>query len=73
MHLDALDRAAAAALVGPARAEELYQRSKGHPLFLTELAQQAAGARLPASLVESVRARCDELGPAGPCCCAPPR
>ena len=63
VHLDALDRAAAAALVGPARAEELYQRSKGHPLFLTELAQQAAGTQLPASLVESVRARCDELGP----------
>ena len=56
---------AAAELVGPARVEELYQRSKGHPLFLTELAQQAAGAELPASLVESVSARCDELGPAG--------
>jgi DNA-binding SARP family transcriptional activator/tetratricopeptide (TPR) repeat protein len=65
IHLDALGHAAAAELVGPARAEELYARSKGHPLFLTELAQQAAGAELPASLVESVSARCDELGPAG--------
>jgi DNA-binding SARP family transcriptional activator/tetratricopeptide (TPR) repeat protein len=65
VHLGALDREAAAELVGPARIEELYQRSKGHPLFLTELAQQVAGAELPASLVESVSARCDELGPAG--------
>ena len=65
IHLDALGRDAAAELVGPARVEELYARSKGHPLFLTELAQQAAGAELPASLVESVSARCDELGTAG--------
>ena len=65
VHLGALDREAAAELVGPARIEELYQRSKGHPLFLTELAQQVAGAELPVSLVESVSARCDELGPAG--------
>ncbi len=65
IHLDVLGRAAAAALVGPARIDELYARSKGHPLFLTELAQQAAGAELPSSLVESVSARCDELGAAG--------
>ena len=65
IHLDALGLDAAAELVGPARAGELYARSKGHPLFLTELAQQAAGAELPASLVESVSARCDELGRAG--------
>ena len=65
IHLDVLGRAAAAALVGPARIDELYARSKGHPLFLTELAQQTAGADLPASLVESVSARCDELGAAG--------
>jgi DNA-binding SARP family transcriptional activator len=65
VHLDALARDAAAALVGAARVDELYARSRGHPLFLTELAQQAAGAELPASLVESVSARCDELGPAG--------
>jgi DNA-binding SARP family transcriptional activator/tetratricopeptide (TPR) repeat protein len=65
VHLDALGREAAAELVGPARADELYERSKGHPLFLTELAQQASGAELPASLVESVSARCDELGAAG--------
>ena len=65
VHLDLLGREAAAELVGPSRADELYERSKGHPLFLTELAQQADRAELPASLVESVSARCDELGPAG--------
>ena len=65
VHLDLLGREAAAELVGPSRADELYERSKGHPLFLTELAQQAGRAELPASLVESVSARCDELGPAG--------
>jgi DNA-binding SARP family transcriptional activator len=65
LHLGALGREAAAELVGPARADELYERSKGHPLFLTELAQQAERAELPASLVESVSARCDELGQAG--------
>jgi DNA-binding SARP family transcriptional activator/tetratricopeptide (TPR) repeat protein len=68
IHLGALGRDAVAELVGPVRpgrVDELYARSKGHPLFLTELAQQAAGTDLPASLVESVSARCDELGPAG--------
>ncbi len=65
IHLGALDRDAAAELVGPGRVDELYARSKGHPLFLTELARHAAGTELPASLVESVSARCDELGPAG--------
>jgi DNA-binding SARP family transcriptional activator len=65
IHLDVLDRAAAAELVGTGRVDALYSRSKGHPLFLTELAQQASGAELPVSLVESVSARCDELGAAG--------
>jgi DNA-binding SARP family transcriptional activator len=69
VHLGALGRDAAAELVGrgwaESRVDELYTRSRGHPLFLTELAQQAAGSELPASLVESVSARCDELGPAG--------
>ena len=69
VNLGVLGRDAAAGLVGPARVNELYERSKGHPLFLTELAQQTAGGTLPASLVESVSARCDELGSAG----APPR
>ncbi len=65
IHLGALDRKAAAELVGPGRVDELYARSKGHPLFLTELARHAAGTELPASLVESVSTRCDELGTAG--------
>ncbi len=65
IHLDVLDRAAAAELVGTGRVEALYSRSRGHPLFLTELAQQATGSDLPASLVDSVSARCDELGAAG--------
>ncbi len=65
IHLGVLGREAAAELVGPARVDELYERSKGHPLFLTELAQQSAGTELPASLVESVSARCAELGTAG--------
>jgi DNA-binding SARP family transcriptional activator/tetratricopeptide (TPR) repeat protein len=65
IHLGVLGRDAAAELVGLARVDELYERSKGHPLFLTELAQQAAGGPLPASLVESVSTRCDDLGPAG--------
>ena len=72
IHLDVLGRDAAAELVGPGRVDALYARSKGHPLFLTELAQQAAGAELPASLVESVSARCDELGTAGRCCAPRP-
>jgi hypothetical protein len=66
IHLDALGRDAAAELVGADRVDALWDRSRGNPLFLTELAQQAAGAQLPASLVESVSARCDELGSAGP-------
>ena len=65
VHLGLLGREAAAELVGPSRADELYERSKGHPLFLTELASHGARAELPASLVESVSARCDELGSAG--------
>jgi DNA-binding SARP family transcriptional activator/tetratricopeptide (TPR) repeat protein len=65
IHLDVLDRAAAAELVGTGRVDALYSRSRGHPLFLTELAQQATGTELPASLVDSVSARCDELGAAG--------
>jgi len=65
IHLGALGREAVAELVGPEQADELYERSKGHPLFLTELGQQAPGAELPASLVESVSARCDALGLTG--------
>jgi DNA-binding SARP family transcriptional activator len=65
IRLDLLDRAAVEQLVGPARAGALYALSKGHPLFLTELAQRHGDGELPASLVESVSARCEELGTAG--------
>jgi DNA-binding SARP family transcriptional activator len=65
IHLDVLGREAAAELVGPDRVDALYSKSRGNPLFLTELAQQTAGVALPASLVESVSSRCDELGSAG--------
>ncbi len=65
LHLDVLGHAAAAELVGSARVDELYARSGGHPLFLTELAQRSSVGELPESLVESVSARCDELGSAG--------
>ena len=65
IHLSVLGREAATELVGAARVDALYALSKGHPLFLTELAQQSSGGELPASLVDSVSARCDELGTAG--------
>jgi len=60
-----LDAEHARSLVGAARADALFARSGGHPLFLTELALAADGEPLPASLVDSVCARCDALGPAG--------
>ncbi len=65
IRLDVLDKEAAAELVGAGRVDALYARSGGHPLFLTELAQQVSETELPASLVDSVSARCDELGAAG--------
>jgi DNA-binding SARP family transcriptional activator len=61
--LGLLDRAAAAALVGDAAVDELYEKSGGHPLFLVELAAISDATELPASLVEVVATRCDELGP----------
>jgi DNA-binding SARP family transcriptional activator len=62
VHLEGLDREAATELVGTGRIDTLYDRSRGNPLFLTELAQQAADGPLPTSLVDSLSARCDELG-----------
>jgi tetratricopeptide (TPR) repeat protein len=58
-----LDLDATIMLVGPERAAALYERSGGHPLFLAELAK-ASGEDLPASVVASVRAQLNELGPA---------
>uniref|UniRef100_UPI0015FEEBBE AAA family ATPase n=1 Tax=Nocardioides pelophilus TaxID=2172019 RepID=UPI0015FEEBBE len=62
--LGPLDRAQVAELVGPDRADDLYDRSGGHPLFLSELAAVPAG-ELPPSLVAAVSSRCDQLGTAG--------
>lgn len=59
-----LDRAQVAEIVGADRADDLFRRSGGHPLFLTELAAVPSGD-LPASLVAAITARCDQLGPAG--------
>lgn len=62
--LGPLDRDHVATIVGDDRADDLYLRSGGHPLFLAELAAVAAG-ELPESLVAAVTSRCDQLGPAG--------
>lgn len=62
--LGPLDRAHVAAMVGEHRADELYARSGGHPLFLAELASVPSG-ELPESLVAAVTARCDQLQSAG--------
>jgi DNA-binding SARP family transcriptional activator/tetratricopeptide (TPR) repeat protein len=64
IELGPLDRAAAAALVGVGAADQLYEMSGGHPLFLVELAVTPDATTLPTSLVEVVSTRCDELGPA---------
>lgn len=64
IELGPLDRACTATLVGEARADELYELSGGHPLFLTELAATSSTTEPPASLVHAVSASCDELGPA---------
>ncbi len=58
-----LPREAAAEVVGAERAEELWERSGGHPLFLTELAL-AAPDSLPSSVVAAVAARADRAGSA---------
>jgi len=49
-------------IVGAARGRQLFERSGGNPLFLTELALASDSAGLPASLVEAVSTRCDGLG-----------
>jgi DNA-binding SARP family transcriptional activator len=64
IELGLLDRAAAAELVGGGSADELFEMSGGHPLFLAELAATSDATQLPTSLVEAVSGRCDELGPA---------
>lgn len=63
IELEPLDRAAAAALVGEDRADELHRRSGGHPLFLLALAE-AEGDELPPSLLDAVTSQCAALGDA---------
>ncbi|RNL78343.1 ATP-binding protein [Nocardioides marmorisolisilvae] len=61
VNLGPLDRAAVGELVGADRAEDLHERSGGHPLFLSELAAAGEGD-LPPSLVAAIEKRCDDLG-----------
>jgi DNA-binding SARP family transcriptional activator len=61
--LGPLDAAATAELVGADRAAELFERSGGHPLFLTELAQADDGA-LPTSITQAVTERVEAAGEA---------
>jgi DNA-binding SARP family transcriptional activator len=58
-----LDLAAATEIVGSVRAPVLWERSRGNPLFLVELAG-FDGDELPASILEAVAARCAQLGAA---------
>jgi DNA-binding SARP family transcriptional activator len=60
--LGPLDLAATELIVGADRATELYARSSGHPLFLTELAATDDGS-LPGSLREAIGAQCERAGP----------
>jgi DNA-binding SARP family transcriptional activator len=62
LHLGPLDLDAVTELVGDDRANDLYARSGGHPLFLVELA--AAGDELPTSVRDAVASRIDQLGEA---------
>jgi DNA-binding SARP family transcriptional activator/tetratricopeptide (TPR) repeat protein len=61
VELGPLDREHATELVGDARADELYERSGGNPLFLSELLLSKTD-ELPASLVDAISTRCDDLG-----------
>lgn len=58
-----LDRDTTAAIVGEDRADELWERSRGYPLYLNELASAAPGA-LPNSIVSAVTDRAARAGDA---------
>lgn len=65
--LGPLDQGETAELVGERRAADLFARSGGNPLFLSELATSAAEQpedAVPLSLVSVIDQRCDQLGPA---------
>jgi len=55
--LGGLERSAVAQVVGEKRADELWARSGGHPLFLSELARHE-GDQPPASVLAAVAGRC---------------
>ena len=61
VHVGPLDRAETAELVGADRADELFTRSRGHPLFLSELVR-APAEHLPPSLIAAVDQVCEQLG-----------
>ncbi len=63
IRLDPLDEAAAAIVVGEARAADLVARSGGNPLFLVELAAADPTDELPATVRDAVLARCLRAGP----------
>ena len=60
-----LDLEATREVVGPALAERFYERTGGHPLFLTELAGGGETESLPDSITASVAERADRAGSAG--------
>ncbi|HEX3424978.1 MAG TPA: BTAD domain-containing putative transcriptional regulator [Acidimicrobiales bacterium] len=64
--LGPLDRHAVEAVVGGGRADALYARSGGNPLFLVELAAADDGVELPDSIRQAVEERCARAGPAAP-------
>ncbi|HEU5003992.1 MAG TPA: BTAD domain-containing putative transcriptional regulator [Actinomycetota bacterium] len=64
LRLGPLDRAAVAAIVGAERADAVFGRSAGNPLFAVELAAAPDTGEVPASITEAVSRRCDRLGPA---------
>ncbi len=64
VHLGPLSREAVAEVLGegsPARVDDLYQRSGGHPMFLLELSRSTG--ELPDSIRAAVAERCDRSGP----------
>ncbi|WP_020523920.1 ATP-binding protein [Catelliglobosispora koreensis] len=61
--LGPLDLEAVQEIAGAARADNLFTRSAGHPLFLMELLN-AGDEQLPESIRDAVAERCDRAGPA---------
>ena len=72
VHLSLLGRGPPAELVGPSRADELYERSKGHPLFLTELARTALGPSCPPHWSNRCRHAATSWARPEPCSARPP-